>query len=146
RDVEAAARTRGLQLHVLGANSERDIDTAFTGLSQVGVGALILGTSPYFHDRREQLASLALRHAVPTISPYREFVEARGLMSYGTDLRDQYRIIGAYAGRALKGEKPVDLPVQQATRVELIINLKTAKTLGLTVPLTLRGRADEVIE
>jgi putative ABC transport system substrate-binding protein len=146
RDVQAAGRMLGLQLHVLHASTEPDIDTVFANLPKIRAGALVIGTSPYFHDRREQVAALALRHAVPTISPYREFAVAGGLMSYGTDLRDQHRVIGAYAGRILKGEKPADLPVHQATRVELIINLKTAKTLGLTVPLTLRGRADEVIE
>jgi putative ABC transport system substrate-binding protein len=145
--VQAAALTLGLQIRVLHANSERDIDTVFTtSLPGARAGALVIGTSPYFDDRREQIATLALRHAVPTISPYREFAAAGGLMSYGTDLRDEYRIVGAYAGRILKGEKPADLPVQQATKIELLINLKTANALGLNVPLSLRGRADEVIE
>jgi putative tryptophan/tyrosine transport system substrate-binding protein len=144
--AQAAARTLGLELHVLHASTERDIDIAFARLVQLRVGALVIGISPYFQARSEQLAALAIRHAVPTISAYREAAEAGGLMSYGTDLRNQFRIVGAYAGRILKGAKPADLPVQQASKVELIINLKTAKALGLTVPLSLRGRANEVIE
>jgi putative tryptophan/tyrosine transport system substrate-binding protein len=146
RDLQAAARTHGLQLLVLHAGTERDFDTAFATLPQLRAGGLIIGTDPFFNSRSEQLAALALRHAVPTIHQFRDFVAAGGLMSYGGSLTDSYRLIGAYAGRILKGEKPADLPVQQATKVELILNLKTAKALGLTVPLPLIGRADEVIE
>ncbi len=106
----------------------------------------MIGTDPFFNSRSEQLAALALRHAVPAISQYHEFAAAGGLMSYGADIADSYRLAGVYTGRILKGEKPADLPVQQVTKVEMIINLKTAKTLGITVPLPLLGRADEVIE
>jgi putative ABC transport system substrate-binding protein len=115
-------------------------------LLQLQAGGLVIGPSPLFVQQSERLAALALRHAVPTISPYREFAEAGGLMSYGTDVGDQLRIAGAYTGRILKGEKPADLPVQQATRVDLLINMKTAKALGIEMPPTLLARADEVIE
>jgi putative ABC transport system substrate-binding protein len=146
RDLQAAARTLGLRLHVLHASTERDFDTVFATLVQLRAGALLIGTDVLFTNRSEQLAALALRHAVPTISQYREFAAAGGLMSYGGSLTDLYRTVGVYIGRILKGEKPADLPIQQFTKVELIINLKTAKALGLTVPLPLLGRADEVIE
>jgi putative tryptophan/tyrosine transport system substrate-binding protein len=115
-------------------------------LVELRVGALVIGSDPFFNTQGKQLATQALRHAVPAIYQYREFAAAGGLMSYGTNLADLYRPVGTYAGRILKGEKPADLPVQQSTKVELIINLKTAKALGLTVPLPLLGRADEVIE
>jgi putative tryptophan/tyrosine transport system substrate-binding protein len=146
RDVEAAARTRGLQLLVLHAGSERDFDTAFATLLQRRAGGLVIGTDPFFNSRSEQLAALALRHAVPTIHQFRDFVAAGGLISYGGSLTVTYRLVGAYTGRILSGEKPADLPVQQATKIGLILNLKTAKTFGLTVPLPLLARADEVIE
>jgi putative ABC transport system substrate-binding protein len=147
RDMQRAAHTLGLPpLHILPANTERDLDRVFAELVQVRAGGLLIGTSPFFASSSEQLAALAIRHAVPAISPYREFPAAGGLMSYGGNSTDQYRLMGIYAGRILKGEKPSDLPVQQITRVELIVNMKTAKALGLTFPITLLGRADEVIE
>jgi putative ABC transport system substrate-binding protein len=146
RDLQAAARNLGLQLHVLHASTERDFDTVFATLVQLRASALIIGTDVLFINRSEQLAALTVRHAVPTITDYREFAAAGGLMSYGGSITDLYRTVGAYIGRILKGEKPADLPVQQFTKVELVINLKTAKALGLTIPLPLLGRADEVIE
>jgi putative tryptophan/tyrosine transport system substrate-binding protein len=146
KDVPAAARVLGLQITVLNANSERDIDTAFATLVQQRIGALLVASSPFFLGRREQLVALATRHAVPAIFEWPEFVKLGGLMSYGTNLADGYRQVGIYAGKILKGVKPADLPVQQLVKVELVINLKTAKTLGLAFPLSLLGRADEVIE
>ena len=145
-DLQAAARTLGLTLHVLHASSEQEIDTAFMSLVQLRAGALVIAPDAYFNSRSEQLAALTLRNAMPAIYQFREFVLSGGLASLGAPVADVYRPLGVYAGRILKGEKPGDLPVQQATRVELILNLKTAKTLGLTVPNTLIGRADEVIE
>jgi putative tryptophan/tyrosine transport system substrate-binding protein len=145
-DLQTAARTLGLKLHVLHARTEGDFDTVFATLLQLGAGGLVVGNDTFFSTRSEQLAALALRHGVPAIFQYRQFVEAGGLMSYGGDLADNYRLTGVYTGRVLKGEKPADLPVIQSTKVELIINLKTARVLGLTVPLSLLGRADEVIE
>jgi ABC-type uncharacterized transport system substrate-binding protein len=146
RDLQAAARTLGLQLHVLHASSEREIDMAFATLVQLRAGALVIGADALFNSRSEQLAALTVHHAVPAIYQFRKFVSAGGLMSYGTTVVDTYRPLGVYTGRILKGEKPADLPVQQATKMELIINMKTAKALGITVPLPLLGRADEVIE
>jgi putative tryptophan/tyrosine transport system substrate-binding protein len=146
RDLQAAARTLGLKLHVLHASSERDFDTVFASLVQLRAGGLVIGTDALFNSRSEQLAALTTRHAVPAVYQFREFVSAGGLMSYGTTVVDTYRPLGVYTGRILKGEKPADLAVQQATKLELIINMKTAKALGITVPLPLIGRADEVIE
>ena len=146
RDLQAAARTLGLQLHVLQASTERDFDTVFAALRQLGARALVVGSDALFANLREQLAALALRHAVPTISENREFAEAGGLMSYGGGFTHAYRQVGVYTGRILKGDKTADLPVEQATKIELVINMKTAKALGLTFPITLLGRADEVIE
>jgi putative tryptophan/tyrosine transport system substrate-binding protein len=147
-DAQAAAHTIGLQLHVLHVRNERDIDDAFGTLVQLGAGALVIGADAFLSTRSEQLAALAVRYAVPTISPYRTFTAAGGLMSYGGSNTDAYHLAGVYTGRILKGEKPAELPVQQATKVELVINLKTAKALGLPLPLPLPllGRADEVIE
>jgi putative ABC transport system substrate-binding protein len=146
KEVQAAARTLGLELHVLNASTERDFDAVFAKLIQLRAGGLVIGGGPFLISRSEQLAALAARHAVPTIFQYREFAVAGGLLSYGSDIRDSYRLAGVYTGRILKGDKPADLPVQQATKVEMIINLKTAKALGINVPNTLIGRADEVIE
>jgi putative ABC transport system substrate-binding protein len=146
KDIEAAAHRLGLQVHLLRASNDGEIDEAFAKLSQLRVGALMIGPFGYFMSRNEQLSALSLRHAIPTIFESREFAAAGGLMSYGGRGTDGSRIAGSYAGRILKGEKPADLPVQQATKVELILNLKTAKMLGITVPLPLLGRADEVIE
>jgi putative tryptophan/tyrosine transport system substrate-binding protein len=146
RDMQAAARILGVQLHVLQASTERDIDRVFAELVQVRAGGLVISNSALFGTRRDQLIALAARHAVPAISFQREYVDAGGLMSYGGSFREAFRLVGNYTGRILKGDKPADLPVQQATRIELIINMKTAKALGLTFPITLLGRADEVIE
>jgi len=146
KEVQAAARTLGLELHVLNASTERDFDAVFAKLIQLRAGGLVIGGGPFLIRRSEQLAALAARHAVPTIFQYREFAVAGGLLSYGSDITDSYRLAGVYTGRILKGDKPADLPVQQATKVEMIINLKTAKALGINVPNTLIGRADEVIE
>jgi putative ABC transport system substrate-binding protein len=146
KDFHAAARSFGLDVHILQATSEHDIDDAFTNLVKMQVDALVIGADAYFSNRGEQLAALSLRYMLPTIGSFRDFAAAGGLMSYGGSLADQYYWIGVYTGRVLKGEKPADLPVQQSTKVELTINLKAAKTFGLTIPITLLGRADEVIE
>jgi putative ABC transport system substrate-binding protein len=145
RDGQAAARALGLRLHLLQASSERDFDTAFVDLGPLRAGGLAIGPDAFFASRTQQLAKLALRHAVPTVFQD-EFAAAGGLMSYGGSFIDVYRLVGGYAGRILNGTKPADLPVQQSTKIELVINLKTAKALGLTVPPTLLARADEVIE
>jgi len=144
--MQAAASALGLKLRILNASTESDFDTVFATLVQPRADALVIGPDTFFDTRSEQLAALSLRHAVPTIFQYRAFVAAGGLISYGTDETEYYRLVGGYAGRILKGEKPADLPVVQSTKVELILNLKTAKALGLAVPLPLLGRADEVIE
>jgi putative tryptophan/tyrosine transport system substrate-binding protein len=146
KDALAAAHALGLQLHVLNASTERDFDAVFAKLIQLRAGGLVIAPDAFFISRSEQLGALALRHAVPAIFQYREFAAAGGLMSYGGSRTDAYRQVGVYTGRILKGEKPSELPVQQVTRVELFLNLKTAKALGIMVPLPLSGRADEVIE
>jgi putative ABC transport system substrate-binding protein len=146
RDIRASARTLGVQLHVVSATTDNEIEHAFANLATLRVGGLVIGSDPFFSSRSERLASLAVRYAVPAIYQWREFAAAGGLISYGSDTRDAYRLAGIYTGRVLKGEKPADLPVQRATKVELYINLKTAKTLGITIPLPLSGRADEFIE
>jgi putative ABC transport system substrate-binding protein len=146
KDLQAAARTLGLELHVLNASAERDFDAVFAKLIQLRAGGLVIGADSLFSSRSEQLAALALRHAVPAIYQDRDFAVAGGLLSYGTDFRETYRLAGIYTGRVLKGEKPGDLPVQQATKVGFYINLKTAKALGLHVPAAMQARADEMIE
>jgi len=147
RQVQAAAHTLGLQMvHVLQASTERDLDSAFSTLIQRRAGGLVISADTFFSGKSVELAALASRHAVPTISPYRDFVTAGGLTSYGGSVTELYRLAGVYTGRILKGEPPADLPVQQVTKVQLAINLKTAKALGLTVPTLLIGRADEIIE
>jgi putative ABC transport system substrate-binding protein len=147
RQVQAAAHTLGLQMvHVLQASTERELDSAFSTLIQRRAGGLVISADTFFSGKSVELAALASRHAVPTISPYRDFVTAGGLMSYGGSVTELYRLAGVYTGRILKGEQPADLPVQQVTKVQLAINLKTAKALGLTVPTSLIGRADEIIE
>ena len=147
RESEVAARALGLRLHVLKASNQNEIDSAFVALVEQRAGALLVGADPVFQlSLRDQLVALAARHRLPTIYGYRETTEAGGLMSYGPSVSDVWRLGGIYTGRILNGEKPADLPVQQSTKVELIINLKTAKALGLTVPPSLLARADEVIE
>jgi len=145
-EVLSAARSLGLELHVLNASTEGDFDGVFASVMRLQAGGLVIGGDPFFTTRQEQLAALTIRHRVPANYQYREFVSAGGLMSYGTPVVDTYRPLGVYTGRILKGEKPADLPVQQATKIELIINMKTAKTLGLEVPPSLLARADEVVE
>jgi len=146
RETQVAARRLGLKLHVLHASSEPEFDAAFANAVQLRIEALVIGTDAFFFGRIRQLGTLAARHAIPAISPYREFAASGGLMSYGTNNTNQFRQVGVYTGRILKGEKPTDLPVQQAVKLDLIINLKTAKALGLTVPMIMQMTVDEVIE
>jgi putative tryptophan/tyrosine transport system substrate-binding protein len=146
RDLQATARLLGLQLHLLHASSDADIDAVFATLTELRAAGLVIGTDALFTSRDEKLAALGLRYRIPTIYQWREFVAAGGLVSYGGSFADSYRLAGVYTGRILKGEKPAELPVQQATKLELFINLKTAKALGITVPPTLLALADEVIE
>ena len=146
RDLQTASHNLGLQLHVLNANSEHDFDTVFAALAQMRVDALVIAPDATFINRSEQLGALTLRYAVPAITQFREFTAAGGLMSYGGSFTEGAHQVGVFTGRILKGENPADIPVEQSTKVELIINLKTAKTLGLTVPQSLLARADEVIE
>jgi len=145
-EVHAAARTLGLKLHVLHASTERDFDPVLANLTELGAGALVIGSDPFFNTQSERLAGLLLRHALPAIYQYREFAAAGGLISYGGNITDPFRQAGSYTGRVLRGEKPAELPVVQSTKIELIINLNTAKELGLTVPPQILGRADEIIE
>ncbi len=142
----AAAAKLGLEVRLLKAGSDAELETAFAGFAGSGAGALIIGTDAFFNGKTSRLAQLSVRHAVPTIYQYDEFADNGGLMSYGGSIKDAYHTAGVYAGRILKGEKPGDLPVQQSTKVELIANLKTAKVLGINVPLSLLGRADRIIE
>ncbi|HEY4405789.1 MAG TPA: ABC transporter substrate-binding protein [Xanthobacteraceae bacterium] len=146
RDMQAAAQTLGVRLQIVHASAERDFDAAFASLLEARAGALVIGNDALLINRSEQIAALALRHAMPAVYQFPEFAAAGGLISYGGSDIETSRLVGDYTSRILKGEKPGDLPVQQATRTELIINMKTAKALGLTFPLALLGRADEVIE
>ena len=146
RDLQAAAGILGLPIHVLHASTERDFDTVFATVVRLRAGALVIGTDTFFNSQSGKLAALTVRHAVPAIYQYREFAAAGGLMSYAGSITDAYRVAGVYTGRILKGEKPSDLPVQQSTKAELFINLKTAKALGITIPQSVLVRADEVIQ
>ncbi len=146
RQLRIAADSLKLRLHVLTASSEADFERVFAQVAELRVGALVIASDPFLNSHSAQLAALALRHKLPTMHQFREFPAAGGLMGYGGNITTSYRLVGVYAGRILKGEKPADLPVQQTTRVELFINLKTAAALGLTIPPTLLARADEVIE
>jgi len=146
RDVADAARTKDVQLPIVKAGTENEFDAAFASLKELGAGALLVGNDPFFFSRREQLVTLAAREAIPAICEWREFVTIGGLVSYGTSIARMYRRLGAYVGRVLAGTKPADLPVEQPVRFELVVNLKTAKALGLTVPRSILARADEVME
>jgi len=146
RDVLAAASAIGVKVQMFKAGTDREIDAAFASLAQERTGALLVGVDPFLINRTEQIVAFAARHAIPTLYPFRDFVVAGGLISYGVSLIEHYRQVGLYAGRILKGEKPGDLPVEQSTKLELVINLKTAKALGLEVPAKLLALADEVIE
>jgi len=146
RDVQEAGRALGVNIHVLRAGSDREIEATFETVAQQGIAAVLVGSDPFFDSRRDQLVALAARQMVPTLYHFREFAAAGGLVSYGIDISDTHRQMGIYVGRILKGAKPADLPVQQPTKFELIINLKSAKTLGIEIPPMLLARADEVIE
>jgi ABC-type uncharacterized transport system substrate-binding protein len=146
RSSQAAAQALGLKLHIVHASNDRDFDAVFERLIQLRVGALVIGPDNFFTSHSGELAKLTVRHELPAIYQFREFAAAGGLMSYGSSEPEYYRLVGTYAGRVLKGDKPADLPVQQSTKVELFLNLKTAKALGITVPLPLSGRADEIFE
>jgi len=146
REINSAARALGRQIQIVNATNERELDAAFVSLAQSKVGALLIASNAYFTSRRDQIVALAAQRAIPAIYDQREFPMAGGLVSYGTNLSDSYRLMGVYTGKVLKGEKPTDLPVQQSTKFELVINLKTAKALGLDIPATVLARADEVIE
>ena len=145
-EVQEAARAKGLRLHIVKAEAEGDFETAFASLVQLHAGALLVGTDAFFLSRRDRLVALATRDAVPAMYEWREFTTAGGLISYGTSLAAIYRQMGVYVGKMLKGAKPADLPIQLSTKIELVINLRTAKALGLTVPQSILGRTDEVIE
>jgi len=146
REVLRAARTLGLEVHVLNAGAEREFDGVFAKLDELQVSGLLISAAGLFGTHSEQLAALAVRHAIPAVAFRRGFATAGGLLTYGSDLTESYRMAGIYTGRVLKGDKPADLPVQQATKVNLVVNLKAAKALGINVPLPILGRADEVIE
>jgi putative tryptophan/tyrosine transport system substrate-binding protein len=145
-EVQAAAAHLGLQLHILRAGTEAEIEAAFAGFAELKAGVLVIGSDAFYNAKSRLLAELSLRYGVPSIYEYSEFTNAGGLMSFSGNIKESYRWAGIYTGRILKGAKPADLPVQQSTTVELIVNLKTAKALGVTVPLSLLGRADQVIE
>jgi ABC-type uncharacterized transport system substrate-binding protein len=146
RSAQAAAHTLALQVHVLHASTEPDLERAFAAVAELRAGGLVISTDGFFNSRSEQLGALSTRHAIPAISQYREFVNAGGLACYGGSVTEVCRLVGVYTGRILKGERPADLPVQQSTKAELVINLKTARGFGMSVPLSLLARADEVVE